>query len=152
MDISEDTRKTLTGLTEFSGNKIKNPDDIAYLIEISHTTNQRAYLNNLMFTAKYLNGLGKILHTGITNIKANKNNSQAKETMERDSINKIRNEYKINLEKFLIQFEEIVKSSAGDEYLNFKNKYLASTQISMINITNLIYDLSWLKKYYNQNK
>ena len=152
MEISKNTIDILSQLNKFSGDKIKNQNDIAFLIEISHSENNNQLFNDLMFTAKYLNGLGKILHTGLTNIKINKANPESKETLEHNSINKIRNEYKLNLEKFIKQLEGLLENLRSEDIINFKNKHLASTQLSMVNLTNLIYDISWVKKFYNRNK
>ena len=152
MDTSENTRKVLSELIEFTGNKIKNHDELALLIEISLIKDNISLFNDITFNAKYLNGLGKILHTGLTNIKVNKSSPELNDALQHDSINKVRNEYKIHLEKFINQLNEFIKPLQGIDEKEFRKKFLSSTQLSMVNLTNLIYDLSWLKKFSNRSK
>jgi hypothetical protein len=50
------------------------------------------------------------------------------------------------------QISDIIANVPDEDKQNFENKYLAMNRTSLINLTNLIYDLSWVKKYLNSIK
>jgi len=106
-------------------------------------------LDDLVFTAKYLNGLGKILHSNHSAApEVNTNGSIIDENAEE----KIKNEFKQNMLKLNSQISNINANVPDEDKQNFENKYLAMNRTSLINLTNLIYDLSWVKKYLNSLK
>ena len=150
MSIPQNIPELIRELTTFSHNKLKNQDDISILLEISHSDNKKQLLNDLIFTAKYLNGLGKILHTGPQKLSDLAKGKDAKSSIQQDSLVKVKKEYQTNLEKFIKLLTEMVEHKNEDKYEPFKQKYFKLTQESMVNLTTLIYDLCWLKKYTNE--
>lgn len=151
MNLSSSTSTLLEDIIKFSGNKIKKRDDVALILELTSSEENAQLLKDLVFTAKYLNGLGKIIHSGLPNL-TNNNPQAIKSSVREDSIEKVRHEYKINLQKFSSQLKDILNNSSIPEISDFRNRYLAMTQESMVNLTTLIYDLCWVKKYMNVHK
>lgn len=139
MNFSEPTLKLISELTLFSGNKIKNSSDLSIIIEASFLERNERLLNDLSFTAKYLNGLGKIL----------RDNTITHSVHDKSSANKIRNEFKEHIRKFTIQLTALIKDLDESDRNIIEKKYLDMTRSSMINLTSLIYDLTWLKKFLN---
>lgn len=141
MKISGTTTDTVLDIKEFSGNKLKNELDISLLIESS--AGREKLLNDTSFTAKYLNGLGKILHS------ANPAAGIDGKTIDEDARDKIRNEFQQAMMKLTLQLSEIIKDIPADDKKAFEDKYLAMNRTALVNLTTLIYDLSWVKKYLN---
>jgi hypothetical protein len=146
LKLSKGTSDLILELNEFSHNKIKNPADISSLLELSFS--DITTFDDIIFIAKYLNGLGKILHTGFKNIDADKISSGHQQ----DSLLKVRNEYKSQLEKFILLLQKLIKNIPEEKKDVFKNKYLKMNQSSMVNLTTLIYDLCWVKQFKNKKK
>jgi hypothetical protein len=55
-----------------------------------------------------------------------------------------------NIEHFIDQLNIILKDFDEIDKSAITGKYLKYTRTSMINLTSLIYDLSWVKKYNNE--
>lgn len=146
MTLPQNKAEFINSLVEFSQNRIKNADDISSLFDCY--LNDRKKFDDFIFTAKYLNGLGRILQKGFENINPDKLTSEK----EQDSKRKIRDEYKTQLEKFISILNELIVKLPGDEQAKFNNKYLMMDQNSMVRLTTLIYDLCWVKKYLNSEK
>jgi hypothetical protein len=144
MKISGTTTDTVLDIKEFSGGKLKNEHDISLLIEAS--SGREKLFGDTSFTAKYLNGLGKILHS------ANPAAGSDGKRIDEDAKEKIRTEFKQAMMKFTLQLSEIIKDIPADDKKNFEDKYLAMNRTALVNLTTLIYDLSWVKKYLNSRR
>lgn len=148
MTISESTRKYMDELKKFSNNRIKNFEDVSFLIEISSPLKTHKLFNDTIFTAKYLNGLGKILRDHMT-ASLPKNGNTAPASIDQDAMEKVRDEFREHMRKFSLQLTTLIKDSDDTERKTFEEKYLVMKQQSMVNLTSLIYDLSWVKKFRN---
>ena len=148
MSSSQKPGNLLQELIKFTGNKIKNPGDIEIILETSLQIENKSF-DDLIFKAKYLNGLGKIIHSGLSNMQLDE---QKKSLVQDDSVEKVKNEFKINLKQFILMLKEFIKHSPDDVYKRFDEKYFNMDQASMVNLTTLIYDLSWIKKFRNSEK
>lgn len=147
MNFSEPTLKLISELTQFSGNKIKNSSDLSVLIEASFQSRNERLLNDLSYTAKYLNGLGKILRD--KTILQSVHGIPEKKTLDESSVNKIRNEFKEHIQKFTLQLTVLIKDLDESDRNVIEKKYIDMTRSSLINLTSIIYDLTWLKKLLN---
>jgi hypothetical protein len=147
MDISEKTLNLVLDIKDFSGGKLKNENDVATLIECSVSAEKQALFDDMIFIAKYLNGLGKILHSNMAGATLS-----GKDKIEENAEEKIKNEFRQSLVKLRIQIKEIVEAALSEDKNYFEQKYLVMTRESMINLTTLIYDLSWVKKYMNSRE
>jgi hypothetical protein len=146
MEISENTANFVIDVKDYSGSKIKNEKDVALLIECS-ASGKQTLLDDTIFIAKYLNGLGKILHSNMAG------SAQAdRDKIEENAEEKIKDEFKHNLMKLKTQIKEIIDKAPHEDKNYFEQKYLVMTRQSMINLTTLIYDLTWVKKFINSRK
>ena len=150
MKLSGKTSNLVLKIKEYSGNKLKNEADVSLLIECANSEEKQILFEDMIFTAKYLNGLGKILHSNMGGILQSGGIEDNK--IDENAEEKIRNEFKQNMLKFTSQLSEIVNEVNSDEHEIFTGKYLAMNSASLVNLTNLIYDLSWVKKYMNSKK
>jgi hypothetical protein len=152
MKISENTAEIISDIKKFSGSKLKNEQDISVLIEAAFEKDKKKLFNDLVFTAKYLNGLGKILHSNNSNSPASAEPKIDSGKIDENAEEKIRNEFKQNMLKLSSQISDIIINIPAEDKKSFENKYLAMNRTSLVNLTNLIYDLSWVKKYLNSRK
>ena len=150
MNISKKTEEIILELNEFSGSKIKNPLDVSYLVEIAALSKKDKLFYDLQFSAKYLNGLTKILQSNValtTNPKSGEPPPNSEEARA-----KIMDEYKKNVIKFSSYLKDIIADMEPQTSAQFEERYLALNRTSMVNLTSLIYDLSWLKKFLNSKR
>lgn len=149
MKFSANTAQLISEIISFSAGKLKNEHDVSVLIEASSEENQKKIFEDLIFTAKYLNGLGKIIHSNRPpSLTANNDGVKIEENTEE----KIMNEFKQHMLKFNLQLSGLIKNIPEEEKQSFEEKYLAMSRTALVNLTNLIYDLAWVKKYLNSRK
>ncbi|MCC6866974.1 MAG: hypothetical protein IT280_12540 [Ignavibacteria bacterium] len=153
MKFSKDTIKILNDLKDFSGGKLKNPDDIGTLMELAENNEKHKLFYDIEFTAKYLNGLSKILQSN-TALSASKNPGSNGETIsgEDEARKKIMDEYKTNMMKFTNYLKNLLGEADEFTKKEMEEKYLKLSQETMRNLNILIYDLSWLKKFNNSRR
>jgi hypothetical protein len=153
MKISDNTKKTIEELYVYSGNKLKNVPEMMVLIEVAARSGKDKLFSDLQFAAKYLNGLGKILQSNvaITTQKKPGENGQEPPTAE-EARGKIMSEYKTNMVKFTNYLRDLLLDADEADRKEIEEKYLTLSRTAMINLTTLIYDLSWLKRYINSKR
>jgi hypothetical protein len=149
MKISRSTLDIIHELSDFSGQKLHNVNDVSFLLESSVAAKQDRLFDDIIFNAKYLNGLGKILHDHMTE-SSGKNGAPGTEKMTDESFDKVRSEFKDHMKKFSLQLTALIKDTEETERKEFEEKYLSMNQQSIVNLTTLIYDLSWMKKFRNR--
>lgn len=150
MKISQQTLDIIVHINEFANNKLKNINDVSLLLESSNNNdNGKQLFKDFIFTAKYLNGLGKIMMNNMSGNSMTQVKEEEKAVIE-SSADKVREEYKKNLEKFISQINFLISGINEIEKKSFSERYLNMTRTSLVNLTSLIYDLSWVKKYYNE--
>lgn len=153
MKISGKSKDILKVLNEYSGGKIKNETDLLALIELAALSGKDKLFYDIQFAAKYLNGLGKILQTNVSlaaNKKPGSNGGPAPDADE--AREKVMKEYKDNMMKFTAYLKDLLLDADAETRSVFDEKYLALNRTSLVNLTTLIYDLSWLKRYYNSKR
>lgn len=150
MEISKKTEDIILELNEYSGSKIKNTLDLSYLIEIARVSQKDKLFYDIQFSAKYLNGLTKILQSNVVLSPKPKSGEPAPDPEE--AREKIMQEYKKNIIKFTQYLKDLLLESEESIRADMEERYLSLNRNSMINLTSLIYDLSWLKKYYNSKR
>jgi hypothetical protein len=152
MKLSQKTSDLISELDRFSGSKIKNADDLSFLIEITESSQKQKLFGDIQFTAKYLNGLTKILESNV-NLSTNKNTGNGEPQPDiGESREKILQEYKANMLKLIAYLKDLLTEADGNVKGMLEEKYLALSKESMKNMTTLIYDLSWLKKFNNSKR
>ena len=151
MQFSPQTLELISEVTKFSNNRIKNPDDICFLIELSQSAGKRVVFNQLTFYAKYLNGLSKILQSG--QIAGLQGSDVPRElgVKPEETLLKIKGEYTDHLKKLLTLLEQYISGTDLEPAGKFKKNYLEMTQPSLRNLNTLIYDLTWVKNWMNRN-
>ena len=155
MKISAETQDLMIELNDFSGHKLKNIDDLSYINEIALLSGNVKIYYDLQFSAKYVNGLSKILQDNLSSGLPGDGSSRLGERAgisQEDAAEKIKNEFKTNILKFTELLKELLMHADKETRTEFEKKYLSLTKESMLNLNTLIYDLSWLKKYNNSRR
>lgn len=153
MTISDKTKKTIEELYVYSGNKLKNVIEMMVLIEIADQSGKEKLFYDIQFAAKYLNGLGRILQSNVALTTQKKPGSNGVEppTAE-EAREKIMGEYKANMIKFTNYLKDLLLDADEADRKEIEEKYLSLSRTAMVNLTTLIYDLSWLKRYLNSKR
>lgn len=153
MTISDKTKKTIEELYVYSGNKLKNVIEMMVLIEIADQSGKEKLFYDIQFAAKYLNGLGRILQSNValTTQKKPGSNGEEPPTAE-EAREKIMGEYKANMIKFTNYLKDLLLDADEADRKEIEEKYLSLSRTAMVNLTTLIYDLSWLKRYLNSKR
>ena len=126
-------------IENYSGNRLKRKDDLTTLIELGYSNNQNDVIEDLCFTAKYVQGLFRVL-------------KQAAGNSEIQNTARIKTDLSVNLEKVKEKIEELLINSDEKTGNYLKKTYLELSQNSLFSLTELLNDLEWTKKYLNQVK
>lgn len=131
------SKEFLEKIYNFSNQKLKQKEDLERLIEISNKNNNFKLLEKTAFTAKYLQGLFNIIQRG-------------DKIIDEEIFAKYTKEYSENIEQIKIYIKNILKDGSNFYKKIFEEKYFELTQISISNLNELCYDLSWVKMYINE--
>jgi hypothetical protein len=137
MEISRETRDFVRQIDELSNHKLTNQDDVATLVELAQTKDQRKRLEQVAFLAKFLSNTHTILK---------RSNSDT------EGYDKLSSEFQVNLEKAVGELKSLVQEAPAALKDSFSSKFLLLTGESFENLLSLLYDLSWIKNWYIDQK
>lgn len=124
---------------EFSKYKLKMKEDLERVIDLCINSNNGRVLDEIAFTAKYLQGLFGIIQRGESSI-------------DDEVLGRYMKEYSENIEKVKGNLSVILESASSFIRNIFQQKYFSMTQESVSNLNKLCYDLGWYKMYQNDQK
>ena len=137
MKISDNTVKLLERINEQSRKPLKNTYEVSLLLESAISFSKATEFKDLIFTAKYINGLKNVLSNRIINGD--------------DIMEKLFDEFNKNIQKFIELLKKMVTTSDEKSEEFFRVKYFNLDQQSMVNSMELIEDLTYIKEYFNKN-
>jgi len=126
-------------IDDFSQHRLNKKSDLKTLYCQSIKDNREKLFEELTFTAKYVEGLMRILKTGTGN-------------PEVKSLEHIRKDFTHNMQKIVDQMKEIVSNTDETVRLYFEKTYFDMSHQGMQNLTLILSDLEWTKKYFNMQK
>ena len=139
MEMNLTDKNFLTGVEEYTGSLIQKKEDIKKIIELVAAEKKVDEFEKLVFTAKYISGMMRVLKNapGIPEI---------------SSVDHVRKDLNENMKKGIEQLKEII-ALGGESVEDYFNKmyFNLSTQ-NFSNITQLFSDLESVKKYMNHLK
>jgi hypothetical protein len=137
VEISPKTWDFVRQLGDFSSHKLKQPDNIAVLLELAQTKNLKGELEEIAFLAKFLSNSYVILKRGGN-----------------DAVDygKLSQEFRSNLDKVIEELKGIVAEAPSTTNENFSSRFFSMTADGFENLMNLLYDLSWLKNWIIDQK
>ena len=126
-------------IDDFSLHRLNKKSDLKTLFCLSVKDNKEKTFEELSFTAKYVQGLMRVLKTGTSN-------------PEVKSLEHIRKDFTHNMKKIVDQMKEIVVNADEQIKRYFETTYFDMSQQWMQNLTLILSDLEWAKKYFNMQK
>jgi hypothetical protein len=122
-----------------TGNKLKNIDDITLLYESASKTGQTDLFEKTAFTAKYINGLKRVISSGSSN-------------PEVKNIEQIKKDLIDNYNKITEQMNQLISKESEERKEIFTNKYLEVSGEGFTRLNSLIDDLDRVKIFLNDQK
>ncbi len=129
----------LDNAEKFTERKFTQRETLSELIKITNEYNQVEKFNELIFTAKYANGLFR-------SIKIGQSNSQI------SNLEQIKKDITDSIEKVSSLIKEILSKENSEKADVIKQKYTEIGQAQLGQLILLIDDLDQLKKYLNHLK
>ncbi len=126
-------------LKKFSGNKLKNEEELFSLVNIVIKTGRTDLFEKIVFTAKYINGLKRVLNSGRGN-------------PEITNIGQIREDMLHNYQKLLDQLNLLLEGENDPDMKGFRDKFLIDERESFERLNSFLDDLEWVKMYLNEHK
>ncbi len=133
MIISEKTRNLIFEIREYSGNTLSDFNDVSVLLENAFYSDKRSKFMDLIFKAKFLNGMLTIF---------------ADDTKEQSTKEKISDEFQIQLSKFIEEFRSLTENFKPEDKDFFEKKYFQLTPDSLGNNIRLLKDLTICKNFF----
>jgi hypothetical protein len=134
-----DSRELLKNVDEFSNFKLQRRDDLQIIFTEGVKEKNNKLFEDLVFTAKYVQGLMKVMKTG-------QENSEVK------SLEHVKNDLSKNMEKVVDQIRQIISDSSQSDKDYINKTFLQMNPDAFRNMNDLLYDLDWTKKYLNDLK
>ena len=135
----KDSRELLKRVDEFSNFKLQKRDDLQIIFTEGVKEENNELFEDLVFTAKYVQGLMKVMKMG-------QENSEVK------SLEHVKSDLTKNMEKVVEQIREIVSESSQSDKDYIEKSFLQMTPDAFKNLNELLADLDWTKKYLNDLK
>lgn len=126
----------LDNVERFIERKLTQRKIISQLFEHINQTNQIEKFQEMVFTAKYVNGLFRI-------IKTSQSNQQI------SNIDQIKNDFSENLQKVISILKEIISGQNISVVENIETQYLTAGETQFENLMLFLDDLDQIKKYIN---
>jgi hypothetical protein len=136
LDISDELLK---GVEEFSGHQLLRKDDLLKIFRILIDNNLTSLLEDIVFTAKSVRSLMRVIKSGSNN-------------PEVENLDQAKKDFTDNMNKFLSQLKEINAKAESSVKSHFENEYLEVNQKSFHNLNELLSDLDWTRKYLKDQK
>lgn len=135
----KDSRELLKRVDKFSNFKLQRRDDLQIIFTEGVKEENNKLFEDLVFTAKYVQGLMKVMKMG-------QENSEVK------GLEHVKADLAKNMEKVIEQIREIISSSSQSDKDYIEKNFLEMSPDAFKNLNELLADLDWTKKYLNDLK
>lgn len=137
--MAGDNNRVIDSIEEFSGFSLNKKTDLKTLFELSLKDNEDTLFSELSFTAKYVQGLMRVIKSGTENSKVK-------------SLDHIKKDFTQNMQKIIDQMKEILKGADDQIKRYFDTTYFDMSLQGLQNLRLILSDLEWTKKYLNEQK
>lgn len=134
-----DPRELLKQVDNFSNFKLSRRDDLQIIFTEGVKPGNKKLFEELIFTAKYIRGLFKVMKMG-------EQNPEVK------SMEYIKNDLTKNVEKVIEQIRKLIASASQPDQKYVEENFLRMTASAFRNLNELLADLEWTKMYLNELK
>ena len=129
----------ISEVENFSKTKLKRKAELIRIFEEAAKQNKLKTFEELTFTAKYVQGLLRVVKKGAGN-------------PEIKNIDSIKNDFSSNMNKVVEQLKTITSDSDEEMKKYFDENFFQLSQESFMNLNELLNDLEWVKMYSNSLK
>lgn len=124
---------------KFSGEKLKRKAELIRIYEEAAKHDNMKLFEDTVFTAKYVQGLLRVVKSGTQN-------------PEVQNLESIKKDFSDNMNKVVSQLKEILDNADEESKAHFDKTYFELSQESFLNLAELLNDLEWTKMYLNDLK
>lgn len=135
----ENAGKLLQEIDSFSNNKLKLRIELQELLELTAQNSKFDEFENLIFTAKYIQGLMRVIKNAIEN-------------PEISNLKQIQSDLSQNIEKFYQQLRVLIANCDESLKNRYEKDFLELSSESFARLNSLMVDLEWTKMYFNSIK
>jgi hypothetical protein len=137
MRFSEETIDLILDIKEYSGGKIRNEFELSALMEFTVNKQNKKAFDDIVFKAKFLKGLSKVMAGNIES---------------KESRKKLLAEYTEELKNLTELIKDTLSSPEPIVMNTFNQKFFELTPECFMNLNLLIEDLSVCKDFFNDKK
>jgi hypothetical protein len=138
-NYSKNSREFVDNVEKFSHSKLLRKAALLRIFEEAVKSEKEQVFEDLTFTAKYVQGLLRVINKGKIDAEVN-------------NLEDVKKDLSSIMNKAVGQIQEII-SGANDELKDyFKESFFTLSQESLLNLNELLHDLEWTKMYMNDFK
>jgi hypothetical protein len=124
---------------KFSKSKLNRKAELIRIYEEALKSDKEKLFDDLTFTAKYVQGLMRIVKSGSVN-------------PDIKNIDSIKKDFTDNMNKVVSKIKEIISSADENMKTHFEQTYFEMSQQGFVNLAELLADLEWTKMYLNDSR
>jgi glutamyl-tRNA reductase len=132
-------RELVKQVDEFSDYKLSVRDDLHRLFSVSLNEKNEKLFEDTIFTAKYVQGLMRVLQKGSSNPDV-------------ESLENVKTDLTENMKKTVEQLRELTSDGPETDKTYFEENFLQMSPDAFQNLNKLLQDLEWTKKFLNDLK
>lgn len=129
----------INDVEKFSRSKLNKKAELIRIYEEALKSNKEELFDDLTFTAKYVQGLMRVVKSGSVN-------------PDIKNIDSIKKDFTDNMNKVVSKIKEIISSADENMKTHFEQTYFEMSQQGFINLAELLADLEWTKMYLNDSR
>jgi hypothetical protein len=129
----------INDVEKFSKDKLKRKAELIRIYEEALKSNNEKLFDDLAFTAKYVQGLMRVVKSGSVN-------------PDIKNLDSIKKDFTDNMNKVVLKIKELISSADENLKIHFEQTYFELSQQGFVNLAELLSDLEWTKIYLNDSR
>ena len=129
----------INDVEKFSKDKLKRKAELIRIYEEALKYKNEKLFDDLAFTAKYVQGLMRVVKSGSIN-------------PDIKNIDSIKKDFTDNMNKVVLKIRELISSADENLKIHFEQTYFELSQQGFVNLAELLSDLEWTKIYLNDSR
>jgi hypothetical protein len=129
----------INDVEKFSKDKLKRKAELIRIYEEALKSNNEKLFDDLTFTAKYVQGLMRVVKSGSVN-------------PDIKNLDSIKKDFTDNMNKVVLKIKELISSADENLKIHFEQTYFELSQQGFVNLAELLSDLEWTKIYLNDSR
>jgi hypothetical protein len=129
----------INDVEKFSKDKLKRKAELIRIYEEALKSKNEKLFDDLTFTAKYVQGLMRVVKSGSVN-------------PDIKNLDSIKKDFTDNMNKVVLKIKELISSADENLKIHFEQTYFELSQQGFVNLAELLSDLEWTKIYLNDSR